>query len=130
VTLAAVRSAAIDRALVDDDPESALALAGVVDSVLPSVTDESLATDEAADPFVAAMLTIGCVGAVDDAPAARALDDRAWRPGRDTHPVVVAGAAVAVRERGVAVDRAAELAGCTPATLDAVVEQQRREKKD
>jgi hypothetical protein len=137
MTLATVRAAAIDRALVGDDPESALALAGVVDGVVRGTvdrtavdgvgggrvadTDVDTATDT--DPFTAAMLAVGCLGHVS---ADRTLDERAWRPGRDADAFVVAGAAVAVRERGVAVDRAAALAGCAPATLDAVVEQQRR----
>jgi hypothetical protein len=60
----------------------------------------------------------------------RSLDDRAWHPGTDPDPRVVAGAAVAVRTRNVAVERAAALADCTPATLEAVVERQRRHEKE
>ncbi|AZH26763.1 hypothetical protein [Haloplanus aerogenes] len=133
MTLAAVRAAALDRALVGDDPESALALAGVVDSVMLRITEKSAmpgAADETADPFTAAMLAVGCVGAASGSAATDTLDDRAWRPGHDADPAAIAGAAVAVRERGVAVDRAATLAGCAPATLDAVVEKQRREKEN
>lgn len=134
MTLATVRAAAIDRALVGDDPESALALAGAVDGVVQARddsadgADRSDAGDATADPFTAAMLAVGCIGAVGS-PADRALNDRAWRPGRDADPLVVAGAAAAVRERGIAVARAAALAGCTPATLEAVVERRRREKE-
>jgi hypothetical protein len=134
MTLATVRAAAIDRALVGDDPESALALAGVVDGVARGTDDRGgvdgigrpLTAD--ADPFTAAMLVVGCIGTTG-APSDPALDERTWQPGHDADPFVVAGAAVAVRERGVAVDRAATLADCTPAALEAVVERQRREKE-
>jgi len=123
--LADVRGAAIDRALVGDDPESALALAGAVDSVLPSATGNRTRSRD--DPLVAAMLTVSCLAADD---AAR-LDDRAWRPGTPTDPLVVAGAAVAVRMRDVEIERAAALADCTLAVLEATVDRQhRREKED
>lgn len=105
-----VREAAIDRALVADDPQTALALAGLVDGAARDHTGHD-------HPAVAAMLT---VAAADR----RSLDDRAWRPGNDPDPRVVAGAAVAVRTRNVAVERAAALADCTTATLEAAVDRQ------
>jgi hypothetical protein len=117
-----VREAAIDRALVRDDPEPALALAGVVDGAIRSPEDDRLRPDPQA-AVAAAMLT---VAATDR----ESLDDRAWHPGTDPDPRVVAGAAVAVRTRNVAVERAAALADCTPATLEAVVERQYRHQKE
>ena len=123
MTLDEVRAAAIDRALVGDDPESALALAGAVDGVARRDTSSGPRT---ATPLAAAMLTVTCLSAESGRP----LDDRAWQPGRATDPLVVAGAAVAVRTRNVAADRAAELADCAPATLDAAVDRQRRRKKE
>jgi hypothetical protein len=119
-----VRAAAIDRALVGDDPESALALAGAVDSVVPNATGNR--TQSGGDPLVAAMLTVGCLAADD---AAR-LDDSAWRPGTPTDPLVAAGAAVAVRTRDVGVERAAALADCAPAALETVVDRQRRREEE
>jgi hypothetical protein len=130
VTLDDVRAATIDRALVDDDPEPALALAGVVDSVVRRTTDNSAVRHTAGDrsrsddPLVAAMLAMGTVA--DD----RSLDDRAWRPGARVDPLVVAGAAAAVRRRTIAVDRAADLAGCTRPRLEAAVDRQYRRKKE
>lgn len=132
MTLTDVRAAAVDRALVGDDPTAALALAGVVDSVARHGTGDGGGDPDDAtpgDPFTAAMLAIGCVGAATSPPT-RALDERAWHPGHDADGFVVAGAAVAVRERGVTIERAADLADCTPATLDAVVARQRREKEN
>jgi hypothetical protein len=124
MTLADVRAAAIDRALVGDDPETALALVGAVDSVVPKTTGGR--TRSGNDTLVAAMLTVGCLAADD----ASRLDDRAWRPGTPTEPLVVAGAAAAVRIRNVDVDRAADLADCSITTLEAVVERQRRHEKE
>jgi hypothetical protein len=117
-----VREAAIDRALVRDDPGPALALAGVVDGAVRSPEDDRPPTGPQA-AVAAAMLT---VAATDR----ESLDDRAWHPGPDPDPHVVAGAAVAVRTRNVAVERAAALADCTPATLEAVVERQRRQERE
>ncbi|WP_251328072.1 hypothetical protein [Haloplanus pelagicus] len=126
MTLDCVRAAAIDRALVGDDPETALALAGAVDAV---------GTETVGDPIAATMLAVGsAVAAIGrSAPPAtdrsgvpegdRSLDELAWIPGRDTDPFVLAGAAVAVESRDLAVDRAADLAGCSRATLGAVVER-------
>lgn len=130
MTLTAVREAAIDRALVCDDPETALALVGAVDEVMRHATSDRTPDDaDLAVPFTAATLAVRCAGGKSASQPIRALDDRAWRPGADTDPFVVAGAAVAVRERGVAVERAASLAGCTTATLGAVVDRQHREKE-
>jgi hypothetical protein len=134
MTLATVRDAAIDRALVGDDPETALVLVGAVDVVMRHATDDRTgraAPDDAdlAVPFTAAMLAIRCVGGGSASPPTRRLDDRAWRPGADAGPFVVTGAAVAVRERGVAVERAASLAGCTTATLHAAIDRLHREKE-
>jgi hypothetical protein len=150
VTLEDVRAAAIDRAIVDDDPEPALALAGIVDGVEHSSTrnrtqsgdsvmqgttgnrtqsgDDTireLADDRfrGVDPLVATMLAMGAV-ATD-----RSLDDGAWRPGTDPDPLVVAGAAAAVRTRTIAIDRAAELAGCASSRLEAIVKRQRRHEE-
>lgn len=123
MTLDEVRAAAIDRALVGDDPESALALAGAVDDAARRDANSGPRT---ATPLAAAMLTVTCLSAESGRP----LDDRAWQPGRATDSLVVAGAAAAVRTRNVAVDRAAELADCAPATLDAAVDQQRRHEKE
>ena len=117
-----VREAAIDRALVRDDPGPALALAGVADGAVRTAEgDRQSAAPQAA--VAVAMLT---VAATDRG----SLDDRAWRPGADPDPRVVAGAAVAVRTRNVAVERAAALADCAPATLEAVVDRQRRREKE
>jgi hypothetical protein len=117
-----VREAAIDRALVGDDPETALALAGVVDGAVRTPTDDR----PAPDPHTAVAVAMLTVATTDR----RSLDDRAWRPGVDPDPRVVAGAAAAVRTRDVAVDRAAALANCAPATLEAAVARQRnREEK-
>ena len=124
-----VREAAIDCALVGDDPEAALALAGVVDGAVRPPANDRPRTDPPDDPHAAvavAMLTVGTIDATDRRP----LDDRAWHPGPDPDPRVVAGAAVAVRTRNLAVDRAAALADCTPATLEAAVERQRRHEKE
>lgn len=107
MTLAEVRAAALDRAMVGDDPTAALALAGVVDAVADGTVD---------DPLTAAMLAVGCVGR-DDGP----LDADAWRPGSRADRAVVAGAAVAVRRRDLSVERAADLADCSPGTLGAVL---------
>ncbi|MFB6194685.1 MAG: hypothetical protein ABEI80_00810 [Haloplanus sp.] len=115
MTLDDVRAAAIDRALVGDDPETALALAGAADTA---------ASDGADHPLAAVMLAVGCL-AVD---RRRPLDGRAWRPGDDPDPLTLVGAALAVDSRDVSLDRAAELADCAPATLDAVVERRCREK--
>jgi hypothetical protein len=117
-----VREAAIDRALVGDDPEAALALAGVVDGAVRTPADDRPPTE----PHAAVAVAMLTVAATDR----RSLDDRAWRPGADPDPRVVAGAAVAVRTRAVTVGRAAALANCTPATLKAVVERQRRHEKE
>lgn|GEM_PF-4631778 len=129
MTLDDVRAAAIDRALVGDDPESALALAGAVDRTgLDSRNRPSLPGDHSTTaPFTAAMLAIAVAATTTDR---RPLDDRAWQPGTSADPLVLAGAAVAVRTRNVAVDRMAELADCTPATLEAAVERQRRREKE
>jgi hypothetical protein len=124
-----VREAAIDRALVGDDPEPALALAGVVDGAVRPATDDRPRTDPLDEPHVAvavAMLTVGPIAATDR----RSLDERAWCPGTEPDPRVVAGAAVAVRTRNLAVDRAAALADCKPATLEVVVDRQRRREKE
>ncbi|WP_338739763.1 hypothetical protein [Haloplanus salilacus] len=110
MTLADVRAAALDSALIGDDPTTALALAGVVD-----------AAEGTDDPLAVAMLAMRCVGR----DAGESLDDGAWRPGDDVDDAVLAGAAVAVRRRNVSLDRAATLAGCAPTTLEAVVERQR-----
>jgi hypothetical protein len=114
MTLDAVRAAAIDRALIDDDPEPALALAGMVDAAGPDAVD---------NPFAAAMLAVRSL-AVD---ADRSLDGGAWAPGTDPDPFVLAGAAIAVQSRGLSLDRAADLANCSPAALDAVVERRKKE---
>jgi len=124
MTLAALRASALDRSLVGDDPEAALALAGVVDEAMRR-TDG----DPSASPFAAAMLAIGCVGAVNAPPTTPTLDDRAWRPGHDADPFVVTGAAVAVRKRGITVERAADLAGCSPARIGAAIDQLHRDKE-
>ena len=116
-----VREAAIDRALVGNDPKTALALPGLADGAARDHTNNNSPDDA----VVAVVLTVGAVAAADR----RSLDDRAWRPGTDPDPHVVAGAAVAVRMRNIAVERAAALADCTPATLEATVERQRRQKK-
>ncbi|AXG05026.1 hypothetical protein DU500_00485 [Haloplanus rubicundus] len=121
-----VREAAIDRALVGDDPEPALALAGVVDGAIRNPGDDRPPADPPDDPHAAVAVAMLTVAAADR----RSLDDRAWRPGADPDPRVVAGAAVAVRMRNLAVDRAAALADCTPATLEAVVDRQRRREKE
>jgi hypothetical protein len=123
MTLDEVRAAAIDRALVGDDPESALALAGAVDD---AARRDANGGPRTATPLAAAMLTVTCLSAESGRP----LDDRAWQPGRATDSLVVAGAAAAVRTRNVAVDRAAELADCAPATLDAAVDRRRRHEKE
>ena len=116
MTLAGIRAAALDRALVGDDPTAALALAGVVDAAADGAVD---------NPLAAAMLAVRCVGTdVGDS-----LDEGAWRPGEHTDEAVLAGAAVAVRRRNVSLDRAATLADCSPTTLETVVERQRRGKK-
>lgn len=126
-----VRAAAIDRALVGDDPESALALAGAVDGVVRSTTDSRTQSDipaepRSTDPLTAAMIAVGCLAAADS----HSLDARAWRPGPRADPLVVTGAAVAVRTRDVDMDRAATLADCAPATLEAIVDRQRRREKE
>jgi hypothetical protein len=121
-----VREAAIDRALVGDDPEMALALAGIVDGAVRTPEDGRPRTDPPDDSHAAVAAAVLTVAAADR----RSLDDRAWHPGTDPDPRVVVGAAVAVRTRNVAVDRAAALAECTPATLEAVVERQRRQEKE
>ena len=123
MTLDEVRAAAIDRALVGDDPESALALAGAVDD---AARRDANGGPRTATPLAAAMLTVTCLSAESGRP----LDERAWQPGRTTDSLVVAGAAAAVRTRNVAVDRAAELADCAPATLDAAVDRRRRHEKE
>jgi hypothetical protein len=110
-----VRAAAIDRALIGDDPEPALALAGVVDAVDDDTAD--------ADPLAAALLTVGALATEHDRP----LDERAWTPGGDADPFVVAGAAVAVRSRGLSLDRAAELADCSRAALDDLIDDRTEE---
>lgn len=112
--LADVRAAALDSALVGDDPAAALALAGVADA--------ADAAGEVDDPLVAAMLAVRCVGR----DTGGSLDDTAWRPTDHTDDAVLAGAAVAVRRRGVSLDRAAALADCSPAELEAVVDRQRQ----
>jgi hypothetical protein len=138
MTFATVQDAALDRALVGDDPETALVLVGAVDEVMRHATGDRARgaapehrpdDDLAIGPFTVAMLAIRCVGGVSASPPSRTLDDRAWRPGDDTDPFVVAGAAVAVRERDVAVERAASLAGCTPAAVDDAVDRLHREKE-
>ncbi|MFB6102260.1 MAG: hypothetical protein ABEJ73_06800 [Haloplanus sp.] len=127
MTLADVRAAAVDRALVGDDPATALAFAGAVDRVTRHAPkDRPPAGAAVGDPFAAAMLAVGCVAAERDRP----LDDRAWAPGTEVDPLVVAGAAVAVRSRDISVERAADLANCAPATLGAVVESQRRRENE
>jgi hypothetical protein len=118
VTLADVRAAALDRALVGGDPKTALALAGVVDAA-----DADGAVD---DPLAAALLALGCVGRDGGEP----LAEGAWRPGDRTDGAVLAGAAVAVRRRDVSLDRAATLADCSPSTLAAVVERKREKRRD
>lgn len=105
-----VREAAIDHALLGDDPRPAFALVGALDGAT-------------AAPLTAAMLAITCV--VDD----RTLDERAWHPGDDIEPLVVAGAAVAVRRRDVAVEHVAELVGCAPARLRTAVERGREKSR-
>ncbi|MFC7254809.1 hypothetical protein [Haloplanus litoreus] len=87
MTLEEVRAAAIDRALVGEDPEPALALAGVVDAAGPDATD---------NPFAAAMLAVRSLAGDSE----RSLDAEAWAPGTDPDPFVLAGAAIAVRSRG------------------------------
>lgn len=114
MTIEEVRAAAIDRAMVGEDPEPALALAGVVDAAGPDAVD---------GPFAAAMLAVRSL-AVD---ADRSLDCGAWAPGADPDPFVLAGAAIAVQSRDLSLDRAADLANCSPATLDAVVERRKKE---
>ncbi|WP_049937325.1 hypothetical protein [Haloplanus natans] len=123
MTLDEIRAAAIDRALVGDDPGPALALAGAVDGV---ARRDASSGPRTATPLAAAMLTVTYLSAERGRP----LDDRAWHPGRVTDPLVVAGAAAAVRTRNVAVDRAAELADCATTTLDAAVNRQRRREKE
>jgi hypothetical protein len=113
VTLADVRAAALDSALVGNDPAAALALAGVADAA---------AAGEVDDPLAAAMLAVRCVGR----DVGGSLDEAAWRPTDHTDDTVLAGAAVAVRRRGVSLDRAAALADCSPAELEAVVDRQRQ----
>jgi hypothetical protein len=112
VTLADVRAAALDSALVGNDPAAALALAGVADA----------AAGEVDDPLAAAMLAVRCVGR----DVGGSLDEAAWRPTDHTDDAVLAGAAVAVRRRGVSLDRAAALADCSSAELEAVVDRQRQ----
>jgi hypothetical protein len=114
MTIEEVRAAAIDRAMVGEDPEPALALAGAVDAAGPDAVD---------DPFAAAMLAIRSL-AVD---ADRSLDSGAWAPGTDPGPFVLAGAAIAVQSRGLSLDRAADLANCSPATLDAALDDRTEE---
>jgi hypothetical protein len=141
VTLAVVRDAALDRALVGDDPETALALAGATDSAIRRATGPRPRTGDVTrgdpdarsvgdatgeEPFAAVLLAVGCLGAGSQRP----LDDRAWTPGNETDPFVLAGAAAAVRSRDVSVQRAARLANCATTTLDAVVASQRREKEE
>lgn len=114
MTFADIRAAALDRALAGDDPATALALAGVADAA---------DTDSGVDsPLMAAMLAVGCVGRDRNPP----LDGGAWRPTGRTDDAVLAGAAVAVRRRDVSLDHAAALAGCSPSTLESVVERQQR----
>jgi len=131
VTLEDVRAAAIDRALAGDDAASALALAGVVGVARRATNEQSVARrarssrQQADGPLTAAMLAVCAVTAADG----QSLDDRAWRPGTEADPFVVAGAAAAVRTRNVAVDHAADLADCAPAALETVVERQRRREK-
>jgi hypothetical protein len=110
VTPADLRSAALDSALVDDGPSpEAFALAGVADA-------HDDVTDGAADPLVASLLAVGCLGSSADG-----LHPSAWTPGTDD-PLVVAGAAVAVRTRDVPVARAAELADCSVLALRTALE--------
>jgi hypothetical protein len=124
VTLDDVRTAAIDRALVGSDPVPALALAGVADRVDRRSTDDRIS---AGDPVVASLLAVGAVVAAGEP----SLDGRAWRPGAtDVDPLVVAGAAAAVRRRGVAVVEAADLAGCTTAAIEAMIERQHRRQRE
>lgn len=106
MTLADLRAAAIDRALVGDDPQAALALAGAAD-----IAD---ATRLATGPVAAAMLAVAVTAADTDPP----LDERAWRPGSDADSLALVGAAAAVRTRDVSLDRAAALADCTPAAIE------------
>ena len=113
MTLDAVRAAAIDRALLDDDPEPALALAGMVDAADPGALD---------GPVAAAMLAVHSLVDAD-----RSLDGDAWAPGVDPDPFVVAGAAAAVRSRDLPLDRAADLANCSTATLGAVLDGRKEE---
>ncbi|WP_251342505.1 hypothetical protein [Haloplanus halophilus] len=112
-----VRAAAIDRALVGDDPETALALAGVVD-VAGTAGAESV--DES---FAATLLAVRALATGPD----RALDEDAWEPGTDPEPFVVAGAAAAVRSRDLPLDRAADLANCSATTLDAALDRRKKE---
>ncbi|WP_435069174.1 hypothetical protein [Haloplanus sp. C73] len=107
-----VRAAAIDRALLGDDPRPAFALVGALDGAT-------------AAPLTAAMLAITCVAA----DRTHTLDERAWHPGDDVEPLVVAGAAVTVRRRDVAVEHVAELAGCAPARLRTAVERGREKSR-
>jgi hypothetical protein len=120
VTLAAVRAAAVDHALVGDRPERALALAGAADGAARRAAGDGSGVD---GPLAAVLLAVGATTIERD----DALDEGAWEPGADPDPLVLAGAAVAVRSRDVGVERAAELANCTPATLRAVVESRHRE---
>jgi len=113
----AVRTAAIDHALVGDDPEAALALAGVVDAATTDSEDTD-GTVGGVDPLAVTLLAVGSL-AVEHSPS---LDERAWTPGTDTDPFVVAGAAVAVRRRNLSLDQAADLANCSPAALDAALD--------
>jgi len=119
----AVRTAAIDHALVGDDPEAALALAGVVDAATTGSDGDANETGADVDPLTVSLLTVGSLAAERDP----SLDERAWAPGTDADPFVVAGAAVAVRLRNVSLDRAADLANCSPAALDAALDDRRTE---
>ncbi|GAB3324631.1 hypothetical protein EI982_15020 [Haloplanus rallus] len=121
MTFEELRTAAIDRALVGDDPEPALALAGVVDAATPD--DDGDTSERPVDPLAATLLAIGSLAAERD----RSLDERAWVPGTDADPFVLAGAAAAVRSRNLSLDRAADLANCSPATLDAALDDRTEE---
>jgi hypothetical protein len=103
-SLTAVREAALDRALVADDAETALAVAAAA---------ERLRTPGAPpDPAGAAL----CVTLLSRLLAAERPPGRTRPDGRDE--LVLRGARLAVDERGLSPERAASLANCPPAALD------------
>lgn len=117
--LAELRAGAIDHALVADDPETALALAGTADVAIDHLEPT---VDE---PIAVTMLAVSAIAADGD----RALDEGAWAPGTDTDPLVLAGAAATVQLRDVSLNRAAMLADCVPTAVENAIENRRHRKR-